>query len=137
MNVRHIVKVGLLAALLAGQSAYASPGVRGGRTGQAPVRDFDVVAERYEFIPSVIEVDQGDHVRITVRSADGTHGFAIKKFGVRAEIPRGGEPVTIEFDANHAGTFEIACWQYCGKGHPGMKATLVVNPAGGGKSGRN
>jgi heme/copper-type cytochrome/quinol oxidase subunit 2 len=134
MNVLDIVKGGLLAALLVGQSVYASPSIPG-RAGQAQVRDFDVVVERYEFIPSRIEVDQGDHVRITARSADGTHGFAIRKFGVRTEVPRGGDPVTIEFDANRVGTFEIACWQYCGKGHPRMKATLVVNPAGGGKSG--
>jgi heme/copper-type cytochrome/quinol oxidase subunit 2 len=63
-----------------------------------------------------------------VRSADGTHGFAIKGLGVRAKVPRDGEPVIVEFDANRKGTFEIACFEYCGTGHRGMKATLVVNP---------
>ncbi len=93
------------------------------------VREVSVIAERFEFQPSRIEVEQGDHVKITVRSADGTHGFEIRRFGIHAKVPRDGEPITVEFDADRAGTFEIKCFEYCGMGHRRMKATLVVNPA--------
>jgi cytochrome c oxidase subunit II len=119
-----------LFTLLAAQAFDASAAVPGA-VGPRQVREFAVIAERFEFIPDRIEVDQGDHVRIIVRSADGTHGFTIRKLGVHREIPRSGEPVTIEFDADRAGTFRIACSEYCGRGHSRMCGTLVVNPPGG------
>jgi cytochrome c oxidase subunit II len=97
-------------------------------------REFTLVAERYKFTPSRIEVNQGDTVKITARSADGTHGFGIKQLKIDEKIPKGGEPVTIQFVATEAGSFEIKCTQFCGMGHSGMKAVLVVNPSpsGGG-----
>jgi len=45
---------------------------------------------------------------------------------VVVEIPRGGEPVTIEFAATAAGQFPILCSEYCGDGHEDMKGMLVV-----------
>jgi cytochrome c oxidase subunit 2 len=116
---------GLLVTVLAlqalQQAASSAP--------QAETRDFAVVAQRYEFIPDRIEVDQGDHVRIAVRSADGTHGFSIRGYGVREEVPRTGEALIVEFDATRAGAFEITCSEYCGRGHSAMRALLVVRPA--------
>lgn len=95
-------------------------------TASAP-KVIEVVAKRFTFEPERIEVTQGDTVRLVVRSADGVHGVAIKKFKVEKKIPRGGEPVTIEFVASEAGTFPILCSEYCGKGHDEMKGTLVVS----------
>lgn len=95
------------------------------------VKEFTIVAARYSFTPDHIEVQQGDRVRITVRSADGTHGFTIKKLNVDTEVPRGGEPVTVEFVADRAGVFTISCSHYCGLGHSHMRAELVVNQGGG------
>ena len=95
------------------------------------IREFTVVAERFKFTPERIEVSQGDTVKITVRSADGTHGFEIKQFKVKQSVPKGGEPVTIEFVASQAGSFEIKCSQFCGTGHSRMKAVLVVKPGSG------
>ncbi len=120
--------VALLVAGLGGTARGDLRPAAGGRHAAGVVREWDVVAERWEFTPNRIEVNQGDHVKITVRSADGTHGFEIKALHVHATVPRAGEPVTVEFDANRAGTFEIACFEYCGTGHRHMKATLVVNP---------
>jgi heme/copper-type cytochrome/quinol oxidase subunit 2 len=37
--------------------------------------------------------------------------------------------VTVRFVADKAGTFEIACSEYCGKGHKKMKGQLVVKEA--------
>jgi cytochrome c oxidase subunit 2 len=90
------------------------------------------VAKRFEFEPSRIEVTEGQTVRILVRSADGLHGFGIKKFKVSEEVPRGGQPVSIEFTATAIGEFEILCSEYCGKGHEGMKGKLVVRARDGG-----
>ena len=67
---------------------------------------------------------------MTIRSADGTHGLAIKKLKLDVRVPRGGEPVVLEFDADQAGQFPITCSEYCGKGHQDMRALLVVNEPG-------
>lgn len=89
-------------------------------------RTIEVVAKRFAFEPSRIEVTEGERVRLVVKSGDGVHGVEIKKFKVNKRVPRGGEPVTIEFVANAAGEFPILCSEYCGDGHEDMKGTLVV-----------
>jgi cytochrome c oxidase subunit 2 len=61
-----------------------------------------------------------------VTSGDGVHGVEIKKFRVNKEIPRGGDPVVIEFTAGEAGRFPIICSAFCGDGHGDMKGLLVV-----------
>jgi cytochrome c oxidase subunit 2 len=115
---------GLFVALLAVQTLHQPPS----QSPQVEVKEFSVIAQRYEFIPDRLEVDQGDHVRVIVRSADGTHGFSIRGYGVREEVPRTGEPVVVEFDASRAGAFEITCSEYCGRGHSAMRALLFVRP---------
>jgi cytochrome c oxidase subunit II len=90
----------------------------------------DVVAKRFSFTPERIEVTRGDHVKLSIRSADGTHGLAIKKLKLDVQVPRGGAPVALEFDAVQVGEFPITCSEYCGKGHQDMKAILVVTEPG-------
>lgn len=89
-------------------------------------RTIEVLARKFAFEPAQIEVTEGERVRLVVRSADGVHGLQIKRFGVNKFVPRGGEPVTIDFTASRAGTFEILCSEYCGDKHDAMKGTLVV-----------
>lgn len=89
-------------------------------------RTIAIVAKRFTFEPARIEVKAGEHVRLVLTSADGVHGVEIKKFKVNKKIPRGGEPVTIEFTATAAGQFPILCSEYCGDGHEDMKGILVV-----------
>ncbi len=95
-------------------------------TASAP-RVIDVVAKRFAFEPARIEVNEGERVRLVVTSADGVHGVAIKKFKVEKTVPRGGQPVTIEFVASATGKFPILCSEYCGEGHEDMKGMLVVS----------
>lgn len=111
-------------ALLSGATAV-STARQDPATASAP-REIEILAHRYAFEPSRVEVTEGDRVRLVVRSADGVHGIAIKKFRVNKIVPRKGEAVTIEFVASSAGTFEILCSEYCGEGHDQMKGTLVV-----------
>jgi heme/copper-type cytochrome/quinol oxidase subunit 2 len=95
-----------------------------------PVKTFEVVAARFTFTPDRFEVTRGDHVRLTVRSADGTHGLAIKKLKLDVEVPKGGKSVVLEFDADQSGSFPVTCSEYCGRGHSQMKGLLVVNESG-------
>jgi cytochrome c oxidase subunit II len=89
-------------------------------------RVIQVVAKRFTFEPARVEVTEGERVKLVVSSGDGVHGVEIKKFKVNKKIPRGGEPVTIEFVASATGEFPILCSEYCGKDHDDMKGMLVV-----------
>ena len=90
-----------------------------------PVHEIQVVASRFMFEPATIQVLAGESVRLVVRSKDGTHGFAIPKLKIDLHIASNGEPETAEFTAPPAGEYEIACSEFCGRGHAQMKAALV------------
>ena len=94
--------------------------------GQDEPRTIEVVAKRFEFEPARIEVTEGERIKLVVRSGDGVHGVQIKKFKVEKKVPRGGDPITIEFVASTVGEFPILCSEYCGDGHEDMKGMLVV-----------
>jgi heme/copper-type cytochrome/quinol oxidase subunit 2 len=117
--IRIILVLVLGAAAVAARASQANGG-------DQSVRTIDVVASRFKFEPAVISVARGDRVRLRLRSADRDHQFAIKSFRVSALIPKTGEPVTVDFVADRAGTFEFTCAEYCGTGHSGMKGRLVV-----------
>jgi len=104
--------------------ATALMGLRIAAAGQ-PVHEMQVLARRYTFEPAAIHVIAGEAVRLVVRSKDGVHGFAIPKLKIDLHVPDGGEPVTADFTAPAAGEYEIACSEFCGRGHGQMKAVLV------------
>jgi cytochrome c oxidase subunit II len=116
----RILYVGALLAVLLGPAR--APGE------PTAVRSFDITASRFQYEPDRLEVTEGDVVRLTLRSTDTTHGFGIRELRVEAVIPKGGEPVTVEFVADQPGTFEFFCTEYCGAGHRNMTGTLVVAP---------
>ena len=120
---RHVIIL-LVALCATAAGAWARQQTGGG--GVEDVKTIDVVASRFQFEPATITVAQGDSVRLRLRSADGTHGFAIKAFRVKALIPKAGEAVTVAFVADQVGTFDVTCAEYCGTGHARMKGKLVV-----------
>jgi cytochrome c oxidase subunit II len=93
------------------------------------IRTVDVVLSRYAFSPERIELRVGEPVRLNIVSTDGTHGFQVKALGLNVRIPAGGTAVTVDLTPAAAGTYRINCSEYCGKGHGGMEAWLVVDPA--------
>lgn len=107
-------------------TAYTLASAPAAAQDQTPVKTFTVVAKRFSFEPSTIEVTQGDRVKLVVSSADGVHGLGIRKFKVNKLVPRGGATVSIEFTADEAGTFPIVCSEACGDGHADMRGSLVV-----------
>ena len=126
---RTVVAIGLAAAL-GGAAASEAMRAQTEQTGQG-VKSFEVRASRFKFEPAVLEVTEGDTVVLTLRSADTTHGLAIKALGVKIVIPKSGEPVQVRFVAPRAGTFDFTCSEYCGSGHRRMKGQLVVVPRPG------
>jgi cytochrome c oxidase subunit 2 len=123
--IRRLVNLQVLCLLL-GIAAAASSAQQPSPPDADRPRVIEVIARRYVFEPAQIEVIEGERVRILVKSGDGLHGFEIKKFKVSKEIPRGGDPVAIEFTATEAGSFPILCSVFCGDGHDAMEGTLVV-----------
>jgi cytochrome c oxidase subunit 2 len=93
----------------------------------AEPRVIEVVAKRFAWEPSEVQVTVGERVRLVLRTADGLHGIELKKFKIRKEIPRGNKPVVVEFTADEPGRFPFLCSEYCGDGHDDMKGVLVVN----------
>jgi cytochrome c oxidase subunit II len=89
-------------------------------------RVIEIVARRFVFEPSEIQVGVGERVILRVRSADGPHGIEIRPLKVKREVPRGSDPVSIEFVPREPGRFEIICSEYCGEDHDKMKGVLVV-----------
>ena len=115
-------------ATFCGGAAIILTGVIGHRLVAAgqPVHEVQIVASRYTFEPAVVQLTAGESVRLTVRSKDGTHGFAIPKLKIDLHLSDNGEPATAEFIAPAAGEYEIACSEFCGHGHGQMKAALVI-----------
>ena len=90
-----------------------------------PVHEIQVLAGKFAFDPPTIQVTTGEPVRLVIRSKDTIHGFSIPKLKIDVRIPKGGEPVMVEFVAPPPGRFEIACSEFCGSGHGQMKAALI------------
>ena len=132
LNTAFDCVAGVSAALLVYVGAAAARPAPARAQGAEP-RVIEVVAKRFAFEPTRIEVTEGETVRLMVKSADGVHGFGVKKLKIAEEIPRGGQPVMIEFTANAVGEFEIMCSEYCGKGHEEMRGRLIVRARAPGK----
>jgi heme/copper-type cytochrome/quinol oxidase subunit 2 len=60
-----------------------------------------------------------------ITALDRDHGIKIEAFHIDQKLPKG-EPVTVEFVADQAGTFPFQCSQFCGLGHKKMKGILMV-----------
>ncbi len=89
------------------------------------IKDIKLEAFQFEFSPNTITVKKGDIVRIFATSRDVTHGIYIKEYGINSRVSKG-KDAKIEFLADKAGSFDIICHVYCGKGHNDMKAKLIV-----------
>lgn len=96
-----------------------------------PVREIHVTASKYAFDPARIEVTEGEPVRIVIRSEDGKHGFGIERLDVETEVPKSGDPVSLDIVPQEPGEYEIKCTKWCGKGHKKMRGVLVVKPRPG------
>ena len=89
------------------------------------IKEFNITAKKFEFIPDTITVSKGDTVKLHVTSIDVTHGFNLLAFKINENILPG-KTVDIEFIADRTGSFEILCSVFCGYGHDNMKGKFIV-----------
>ena len=102
-------------------------GVAGSRVLAQDRQVVSIVAERFSFTPSEIEVAAGTTLELRVRSDDTMHGFRIVGRGVDVAVPkrRQGEVVVL-FEAREAGRYRFECSRLCGAGHNFMQGAIVV-----------
>ncbi len=96
-----------------------------GAADRPPDVTLSLMAHNFDFEPSELHVKQGQTVELHLLATDRTHGFELKPFGVRAELPKD-QPVTVRFVANQRGTFTFRCIVFCGLGHLGMNGKFIV-----------
>ena len=94
----------------------------------AEPRKITVVAKKYEFTPSRIEVKAGEPVEITFTSEDTKHGFVSKDLKIEKVVFTKESPGKVTFTAEKPGTYAFKCARFCGMGHGKMKGEIVVTP---------
>ncbi len=91
------------------------------------VRRVSIVAERFNFTPSQIKVQQGTRLEISLTSDDTFHGFRIASANINQIIPaRGRGSVKVVFDAKEKGSYAFECSRPCGAGHTMMRGVIIV-----------
>lgn len=101
---------------------FASQGVTTDADGAVTVT---MVGLMFAFLPNEVRVPAGRPVTFRLTSPDVTHGFQI--VGTNANtmiIPGYVSEFTTVFET--PGEYLIVCNEYCGLGHHGMSATLIV-----------
>lgn len=76
-----------------------------------------------------IDLNQGDHVVVRVRSADVLHSFAIPILHIGPVDVPAGHTVTVQFDANRPGILTFLCWQVCSSDHGKLRGRFLVKPS--------
>ncbi|NRT56611.1 cytochrome c oxidase subunit 2 [Leptothrix sp. C29] len=111
---------GLLALGGSMRSALAQPAAAAG-----PVREVEVTARRFEYLPNEIVLKAGEPVVLLVRSLDFVHGMNFPVLGLRADLVPG-RITRVEIPAQRPGVIDFVCDNFCGDGHEEMHGRLVV-----------
>jgi cytochrome c oxidase subunit 2 len=115
--MKHVKLTFLIGAVLLAQQPDA----------RKPDRTVSILAERFTYNPSRINVKQGQLVEFVLESDDTDHGFKIPSTGIDVAIPPAGKgEVRVRFLARDKGTFEFECSRACGAGHHLMRGAIVV-----------
>jgi len=113
----------LTAALVLSAAAFTMDD-RGVRAAEEP-RVITITAKRFEFSPKEITIQQGETVKLLLRTDDVTHGFFVRPLGIDEEIVPG-KTTEVVVTPRTQGRYTTICDHFCGAGHGGMKMTIVV-----------
>jgi heme/copper-type cytochrome/quinol oxidase subunit 2 len=92
---------------------------------QPEERLYRIQASSFDYSPAVIRAEPGDQVTIELVSTDVVHGLYIDGYDHSIQADPG-QPKTLTFTADKAGSFRIRCSVSCGPLHPFMIAKLQV-----------
>ena len=101
--------------------------VHGSSAQPAATKVIEITAERFEFFPAEITIDQGEDVELRITSEDTVHGFRIVGGGVSVAVPKRGRGAAVaKFSATTPGRYRFECHRMCGAGHNFMRGTIIV-----------
>lgn len=73
-----------------------------------------------------IQLNQGDHVVVRLKSVDVLHSFAIPLLHLGPVDVPAGHTVEVQFDAKRPGPLTFLCWQVCSPDHQGLHGRFLV-----------
>ena len=114
MKRRHFVQGAWAATLLSLAGAQTGP------------RVIPLVARRYRYEPSEIELKAGEAVVIEIRALDFVHGINIPDLGRRLDLMPG-LVTRLELQPKEPGVIDFLCDNFCGEGHEEMHGRFVVS----------
>jgi cytochrome c oxidase subunit 2 len=84
-----------------------------------------LIAQQFSFVPSCVKVPAGTPVKFRLTSADVIHGFILVDTNVNTMVVPG---FVSEVRTSFAspGEYRMPCHEFCGLGHQGMYARVVV-----------
>jgi len=88
-------------------------------------RFFRIEAGNFAYSPAMLQVNPGDIVTIELASTDVVHGLYVDGYDISV-VADPGQPATLNFSADHQGTFRMRCSVTCGALHPFMIGKLQV-----------
>jgi|HubBroStandDraft_2_1064218.scaffolds.fasta_scaffold258675_2 nitrosocyanin len=132
--VATLILMGANRIAMAQGAAPSAPAAPAPAADEPGTRSFTMVSVEVDdakiWLPSVIAVEQGDKVKLTLKNlvpgAVNQHGFTIPAYNVTEVVTRG-EPKTVTFVADKAGVFPFSCQL-----HPAhIGGSLIVEPKEG------
>jgi cytochrome c oxidase subunit 2 len=115
-----LTAVGALLALasIATYVVARSPGASGEKT-------IEIVARRFDYLPSQLTLKKGTPVVLELTSSDVPMGFNLPDFDLRADMLPG-KITRVRLLPDKSGTFVFYCDIFCGGGHEEMQGTITV-----------
>ncbi len=112
-----------------GQFGRTDPTLVNDQLGNYQGVDFTDPAAKDDVITAEMAVTVNQPVNVIIRSLDVTHSFFVRELRFKQDaVP--GLLIRMNFTAEKAGSYEIACAELCGLGHHQMRADLkVLTPA--------
>ncbi|MAT43718.1 MAG: hypothetical protein CL609_15380 [Anaerolineaceae bacterium] len=90
-------------------------------------RHIRIEASMFQFTPSEIKINKGDHVTVDLVSTDVVHGFSLDGYNFELKADPG-QTSSGSFIANRTGVFRFRCSVACGNLHPFMIGKLQIGP---------
>jgi cytochrome c oxidase subunit II len=109
---------------LGGEFAESNLGTAIEPDGSATVR---LIAQEYAFVPDCVQVPADTPVKIRLTSTDVIHGFLLPDTNVNTMVVPGWV-AEVRTNFSRPGVYVMPCNEFCGVGHHGMWARVVVLP---------
>jgi len=84
-----------------------------------------MMAMKFDYLPDEVTVKKGKPVALELSALDRVHGFDLPSLGLHTQIPPGA-PTVLRFTPEKVGTYNLHCDIFCGDGHEGMVARIIV-----------